>query len=203
MKDNQKSKDHIRAARDWLGDAEHSLDQDDEIRGDLKVMLAKAELSQVHEGEQTQAVKRWFRRMAPLAAAVCITAAGFAGWQSISHMSDTPATSADAGGANRPDMPKPLPPAAPAAPQTQKQAAADAPAADAAPAAPAEAAVPAATPAQEPPADRVCRMRRSRNSCRRPDRPCGHGNLFYAFPGICRLSGRQDLQDEGIPYKIV
>ncbi len=154
MKDNQKSKDHIRAARDWLGDAEHSLDQDDEIRGDLKVMLAKAELSQVHEGEQTQAVKRWFRRMAPLAAAVCITAAGFAGWQSISHMSDTPATSADAGGANRPDMPKPLPPAAPAAPQTQKQAAADAPAADAAPAAPAEAAVPAATPAQEPPAER-------------------------------------------------
>ena len=48
MKDrNQKQRRHIRAARQWLGEAEHSLAENHRVRGELKVMLAKAELARV------------------------------------------------------------------------------------------------------------------------------------------------------------
>ena len=40
---NQKQRRHIRAARQWLGEAEHSLAENHRVRGELKVMLAKAE----------------------------------------------------------------------------------------------------------------------------------------------------------------
>ena len=50
----QVQKKHIRAAREWLGKAETSLDRHDDIQGDLKLMLAKAELSHVAEAGLTK-----------------------------------------------------------------------------------------------------------------------------------------------------
>ena len=35
---------HIQAARDWLTQAEKSIEREDDLQGDLKLMLAKAEL---------------------------------------------------------------------------------------------------------------------------------------------------------------
>ncbi len=40
---------HIRAAREWLGQAEDSLKAEQDVQGDLKLLLARAELQHVHE----------------------------------------------------------------------------------------------------------------------------------------------------------
>lgn len=58
---NQKQRRHIRAAREWLGEAEHSLAENHRVRGELKVMLAKAELARV-EGTPGTACLRSGRR---------------------------------------------------------------------------------------------------------------------------------------------
>lgn len=42
-------KRHISAAKEWLGRAEKSLDQDNEVKGDLNLMLAQAELQRAKE----------------------------------------------------------------------------------------------------------------------------------------------------------
>lgn len=81
MTKRHKSQEHIRAARDWLGDAEDSLAQADDVRSDLKVMLAKAELAQVQAGPHTRRLQRWLRRSLPPAVAVLLVAAGCWGWQ--------------------------------------------------------------------------------------------------------------------------
>ncbi|HBT79245.1 MAG TPA: hypothetical protein DEA67_03750 [Selenomonas sp.] len=81
MAKRHKSQEHIRAARDWLGDAEDSLAQADDVRSDLKVMLAKAELAQVQAGPHTRRLQRWLRCLLPPAVAVLLVAAGCWGWQ--------------------------------------------------------------------------------------------------------------------------
>ena len=77
MRDRKKRKGHIRAAKEWLGAAEHSLDSEDDVQSDLKLMLAKAELSQVQESERTSRLKTWGRRLAPLLVAVLLSAGLF------------------------------------------------------------------------------------------------------------------------------
>jgi len=77
LRDRKKRKGHIRAAKEWLGAAEHSLDSEDDVQSDLKLMLAKAELSQVQESERTSRLKTWGRRLAPLLVAVLLSAGLF------------------------------------------------------------------------------------------------------------------------------
>ena len=66
---------HIRAARRWLGKAESSLEDRNDIQGDLKLMLARAELSRVEEAPRTARLKRWVRHLLPVAAALVIAGA--------------------------------------------------------------------------------------------------------------------------------
>lgn len=85
MKDrNQKQRRHIRAARQWLGEAEHSLAENHRVRGELKVMLAKAELARVEGTPGHRFVKKWSMRLLPALVALVITGGGYAFWQSRS-----------------------------------------------------------------------------------------------------------------------
>lgn len=83
MKDrNQKQRRHIRAARQWLGEAEISLAENHRVRGELKVMLAKAELARVEGTPGHRFVKRWSMRLMPALVALVIAGGGYALWQS-------------------------------------------------------------------------------------------------------------------------
>lgn len=82
MKDrNQKQRRHIRAARAWLGEAEHSLAENHRVRGELKVMLAKAELARVEGTPGHRFLKKWTMRLLPAAVAVLIAGGGWLFWQ--------------------------------------------------------------------------------------------------------------------------
>lgn len=82
MKDrNQKQRRHIRAARQWLGEAETSLAENHKVRGELKVMLAKAELARVEGTPGHRFVKKWSMRILPALAALFIAGGGYALWQ--------------------------------------------------------------------------------------------------------------------------
>ncbi len=79
MSDRRKAqKNHIRAARDWLGQAEHSLDKENDVRGELNLMLAKAELAQVKDSPRSVKLKRWGGRLLPALVAVILVVAGMA-----------------------------------------------------------------------------------------------------------------------------
>ena len=85
MKDrNQKQRRHIRAARQWLGEAENSLAENHRVRGELKVMLAKAELARVEGTPGHRFVKKWSMRLLPALVALVIAGGGYAFWQSRS-----------------------------------------------------------------------------------------------------------------------
>ena len=61
---------HIRAAKEWLGRAECSMDKKNDIRGDLNFMLAQAELRRAQETRQIRSSGlRWFRHGLSLLAA--------------------------------------------------------------------------------------------------------------------------------------
>ena len=45
----EKIKNHVSAAKEWLGKAEQSLDEDNDIKGSLNLMLAQAELKRAQE----------------------------------------------------------------------------------------------------------------------------------------------------------
>lgn len=81
--DRNWQKQHIRAARDWLGKAESSLDQQNDVEGDLKLMLARAELSHVKESPQSQKLRHFANRIVPLAVAVLLLVVGSWGWQNL------------------------------------------------------------------------------------------------------------------------
>ncbi len=91
MSRRHKSQEHIRAARDWLGEAEHSLAREDDIQGDLKVMLAKAELAQVQDSPRTSRLRRWGKWLLPPVTAVLLVTAAFAGWQYYTSVPAAPA----------------------------------------------------------------------------------------------------------------
>ena len=71
---------HIRAARDWLGQAEHSLERENDVQGDLKVMLARAELSHVQDSPRGRRLKFWGSGIFPAAAAVLLAAGAWTVW---------------------------------------------------------------------------------------------------------------------------
>ncbi len=63
---------HISAAKGWLSQAEDSIEQENELRGDLSLMLAQAELQRAQEKNTRRLWLRWLRRAAPLAAALLL-----------------------------------------------------------------------------------------------------------------------------------
>ena len=76
MSDRRKSfKQHVKAAKDWLGEAETSLDKENDLRGDLHLMLAQAELQRAQETKRLTARQRWIRRLVPVLCAVFIIGA--------------------------------------------------------------------------------------------------------------------------------
>lgn len=44
---------HVKAAKEWLGKAEHSFDKEQSIRGELNMMLAQAELKRAQEAKES------------------------------------------------------------------------------------------------------------------------------------------------------
>lgn len=75
MKQDRKIRQHITAAKGWLSRAEDSLEQENAIQGDLKLMLAQAELKRAQEKNDKKLCVRWFKRLAPGALA-CVLALG-------------------------------------------------------------------------------------------------------------------------------
>ena len=73
-------KKHICAAKEWLGQAEKSLDADNSLRSDLNLMLAQAELQRAKESGQKKTTGK-FRRSLPAAifAALLVFAGIWAG----------------------------------------------------------------------------------------------------------------------------
>ena len=67
--------EHIRAAREWLGRAEDSLAQENDVQGDLKLMLAKAELAHVGHCPASHRLIIWGRRALAFLAAAGLAAA--------------------------------------------------------------------------------------------------------------------------------
>ena len=78
-------KNHIKAAKEWLCKAEDSLDKDNNIQGDLNLMLAQAELQRAKESGQSQQKKKshWSVRLAPAVAAVLLVVVGSQFWPHI------------------------------------------------------------------------------------------------------------------------
>ena len=72
---------HVRAAREWLGRAEESLGRAEDVRGDLNLMLAQAELARAKETERPGVSVVWARRLAPLFVAALIAGGGYSVWR--------------------------------------------------------------------------------------------------------------------------
>lgn len=68
----QKVRKHISAAKDWLGRAENSMDRDNDVRGDLDMMLAQAELQRAQETKLHGGWRRWLVRLAPLLLSILV-----------------------------------------------------------------------------------------------------------------------------------
>lgn len=77
-----KQKNHIRAAREWLGEAESSLECENDVRSDLKLMLARAELEHVKDTPSTCRLKERALKILPAVCAVAIVAVGLYCWPS-------------------------------------------------------------------------------------------------------------------------
>lgn len=87
MSDNKqrdKVKDHLDAARDWLGSASGALENREDVKSELDLMLAEAELTRAREVKNSPVgdaglrskskLVRQFLRVAPLLAALAIAA---------------------------------------------------------------------------------------------------------------------------------
>ena len=61
---------HIQAARAWLLQADKSLERENDVQGDLKLMLAKAELAQTRASHRS-----WLKRIIPPLTALMIAGA--------------------------------------------------------------------------------------------------------------------------------
>lgn len=72
-----KQKNHIRAAREWLGEAETSLECENDVQSDLKLMLARAELSRVKDTPATSRLKARALKVLPAVCAALIVVAGY------------------------------------------------------------------------------------------------------------------------------
>lgn len=76
-KNNADYRKHITAAKAWIGQAEESIDKDNEIRSDLNLMLAQAELQRAKERDDVKLWKKWLRWTIPWVAALAIAALYF------------------------------------------------------------------------------------------------------------------------------
>lgn len=76
-KDNADYRKHITAAKTWIGLAEESIDKENEIRSDLNLMLAQAELQRAKERDDVRLWKKWLKWTVPWVAALCIAALYF------------------------------------------------------------------------------------------------------------------------------
>ena len=78
-------KNHIKEAREWLCKAEDSLNKDNNIQGDLNLMLAQAELQRAKEFNQSQNKKKthWVARLTPVAVAMLLVFIGSQVWQDV------------------------------------------------------------------------------------------------------------------------
>ncbi len=72
---------HVRAAREWLGKAEASLDRAEDVQGDLNLMLAQAELTRAKETERPGAKVVWARRIAAFSVAALLAGASLWAWR--------------------------------------------------------------------------------------------------------------------------
>jgi len=70
--ERQKVKKHISAAKDWLGRAENSMDRKNDVRGDLDIMLAQAELQQAKETRLGYGWRKWLVRLSPILVALLL-----------------------------------------------------------------------------------------------------------------------------------
>ena len=87
MSDQKKGmKKHVIAAREWLGKAEQSFDQENEIKGDLNMMLAQAELQRAQETKPGRITRTyfWVKTVTAVMTAGLIIAVG---WNSFYHSS--------------------------------------------------------------------------------------------------------------------
>ena len=76
MKQDREIRQHITAAKGWLSRAEDSLEQENAIQGDLKLMLAQAERKRAQEKNDKKLCVRWFKRLAPGALACALALGG-------------------------------------------------------------------------------------------------------------------------------
>ena len=84
-RERQKS---IRAARAWLTGAEDALAGEDDLAGDLKLMLARAELARIAAHRRAR-LRRWAGWLVPPIAAAAVWA--WIAWESPSPQEETPA----------------------------------------------------------------------------------------------------------------
>lgn len=75
--ERDKRKKYVRAARHWLGEAEESLDKEEDLKSELHVMLAKAELLHAEENAVQSSSLSWAKRLLPLFVAGLIACAFF------------------------------------------------------------------------------------------------------------------------------
>lgn len=90
MKQDRKIRQHITAAKGWLSRAEDSLEQENAIQGDLKLMLAQAELKRAQEKNDKKLCVRWFKRLAPGALACALALGGIIYAQQAEDSSSLP-----------------------------------------------------------------------------------------------------------------
>ena len=64
--------EHITAAKDWLGKAEESIAKDNDIRSDLNIMLAQAELQRAKEKDDTALIRKRLKWILPWITAIGI-----------------------------------------------------------------------------------------------------------------------------------
>lgn len=75
---------HVKAAKTWLGRAEQSFDKDQNIRGELNLMLAQAELQRAQEAKTENQTKfnkyRLIHSILAAGIAGLVAVVGFSGW---------------------------------------------------------------------------------------------------------------------------
>ncbi|HMM20909.1 MAG TPA: hypothetical protein PKA10_09205 [Selenomonadales bacterium] len=84
---------HLRSAKQWLAKAEESFDKDSDIRGELDLFLAQAELQHARETSRSRPVwyrQQYLRQLLSFAVAVIIGISGFGGYWMISRNAAMP-----------------------------------------------------------------------------------------------------------------
>ena len=73
MKDKRKNlRKHIKAASDWLQQADKSIEREEDLKGDLKLMLAKAELQNAEKHQNRSRLTKIFSLLTAVLIAVLI-----------------------------------------------------------------------------------------------------------------------------------